>query len=506
MNRAAAKPAAVALTIASVLGLVCTPVLAGPQEIERTIAFIELRQGADPNSLTDDYLKEVQRTFQAENKGDFIFVPTSQILSKLGKTRDQLPRKLTPERRTMLSEARKKGIEYLDRADAANAIEALGAAASKYRSALAAPGADDKLRAAYLDILANLATAHILAKQDDKAADVFRLVVTTFGLKANITDDMYRPDVVEVFKKVVAEVKRLDKGKIEATSTPSGAKIIVNGAGRGETPGTVDDLIPGIYSVHMEKDNVTSMLHRVRVQGGKTTRVTFDLALESHLVLEDGAAGLSYKDLDETQGRVSVDGLAIGKTLGVNLVVAIGVIERKLVTYVIDTAKGEVVGSGKTNVPQVGLSKRAVTNVMETIKGKAGTGPTEPWYTYKPGLYVAGGGLVALTIGLIYMPALLSGKTFYQCPDETQLCANPSPLFKQKAEDAAASYNGDRVLAITGLALGVVLGGVSAWMFYKHSQSGGLASLTELPAPDQMHAMMPPSSFGEQRVVFPLRF
>jgi len=499
-----ARPISAAILIAAIAVLVGPPALAAPTaEVERTIAFVELREGPDANSLTVDYLKEIQRTFQAENKGDYIFVPTGQIKAKVGKNRDQLPRALTPERRAMLSEAKKKGIAYLDRADAANAIKALGTAASKYRAALAAPGADDKLRNEYLDILAQLATAHILAKDKDKAADIFRLVVTTFGLKAKVTDDYYRPDVVEVFKKVVRAVKKMDKGKVDVASTPLGARIIVNGAHRGETPGTVPDLIPGVYSVHLIHNSDTSMLHRVRVDGGKTTKVHIDLPLESHLVLEEGTVGLSYKDLDEAKQRVPIDALSVGRTLGVNLVVATGVVDRKLVTFVIDVGNSRVLRSGATRVPQVGLSKRAVTNVMTTIKG-GGKTISEPRYTYKPGLAVAGGSLVMLVVGLIYSPALLSGKIFYQCPDVEQPCGAPSPQYKSAAEEAAASYNSDRAIAGVGLGLGLALAGVSGYLFYRYTHSGGLA-MGPVPSPDAMHAVLPPSNFGEQRVVFPLR-
>ena len=496
-------PALVAsLVLAAVFLAVASPALAVESEVERTIAFVELREGPDSSSLTVDYLKEAVQTFKGANKGDYIYVPMSQLTEKIGKNRDQLPRALTDERRTMLSEAKKKGIAHLDRADAVNAIKALGSAASKYRAALAAPGADDKLRKEYLDILAQLATAHILAKEKDKAEDVFRLVVTTFGPGARVTDDYYRPDVVEVFKKVVKDVQGLEKGKIDVASTPLGAEIILNGAQRGKTPGTVDDLIPGVYSLHLVQGSKTSMLHRVRIDGGKTTKVHIDLPLESHLVLDDHTVGLSYKDLDETKQRVPIDGLSLGRMLEVNLVVVVGVMDRKLVTYVIDVSHNRVTRSSATRVPQVGLSKRAVQRVISTIMG-SGESAHPPWYTYKPGWYVAGGGVVALGLGLAFS-GYLGSKDFYLCPDPESQCANPSESFRTKADEAASSYLTKRYLSVTGLVLGLALGGVSGYMFYQRANAGSIAS-GPIPPPPTMHAALPPLHFGEQPTTFALQ-
>ncbi|GEM_PF-2775268 len=473
---------------------------AAESEVERTIAFIELREGPDSSSLTVDYLNEIERVFKSENKGDYIFVPRTQIIDKIGKSSDQLPRALTDERRTSLAEAKKKGIAYLDQADAVNAIKALDAASSKFRAALAAPGADDALRKDYLDILAQLAFAHILAKEKDKAEDVFRLVVTTFGPSAPITTDHYRPDVVEVFRKVVGDMQKLDKGKVDVASTPLGAKIILNGAERGKTPATVKDLIPGVYSLHLVQGSQTSMLHRVRIDGGKTTKIHIDLPLESHLVLEDGIVGLAYKDLDEVKQRVPVDALALGRKLEVNLVVATGVVDRKLVTYLIDVSHNRVTRSSSTRVPQVGLSKRAVTHVIKTIMG-GGESPHPPWYSYKPGLALGAGGIVALGIGSV-MALAYGQKTFYPCPNVEEKCANPDAnKYLQDAKDAQSSH--DTMQAVAGglVVVGVALVGTAGYLFYKHSTSSTIA-LEDLPPPGSMHAFLPPGDFGSRATTF----
>jgi hypothetical protein len=257
-------------------------------EVERTLAIVELRAGPDPNSQNADYLKEVEASFKEENSGDYILVTGDKVVEKLRRDRDQVPGALTDERRTQLAEARKKGIDYLDNADAANAIKALTAAEAKYRAALAAPGADDLLRKQYLDVLAQLATAYVVAKDRDAAAEVFRTVITTFGLKAPITDDNYRPDVVELFKTIVKEVQKLNKGSLEVASTPPGARIVLGGNDRGATPATVPDLVPGVYSLRLQQGTATSLLHRVKIGGGSTAKIAIDVPFESHLIRGQG--------------------------------------------------------------------------------------------------------------------------------------------------------------------------------------------------------------------------
>ena len=363
-----------ALSLVALATCIAAPVAAAEHDIERTLAIIELRGGTDQNSLTVDYLREVMAAFKEENTGDYILVPGEKIAEKMGRNRDQVPGAVTDERRKALAEAKQKGIAFLDNADATNAIKALQAAESKYRATLAAPGADDGLRKEYLDVLAQLATAYVVAKDRDAAAEVFRVVITTFGLKARITDDNYRPDVVDLFKSVVKEVNQLQKGAVDVASTPIGAHIILGGIDRGATPLMISDLIPGIYTLRLQQGANTSMLHRVKINGGATTKIAIDLPFESHLVLEDKNVGLSYTDLEAAKARVQLDATALGRDLGVNMVCVIGVIGENLVSYVVDVGQSKVERSAIVKVPGVGTSKRAVTPRADHDSGREDAG------------------------------------------------------------------------------------------------------------------------------------
>lgn len=471
------------------LAACAAPAFAVERDIERTLAIVELRAGTEQNSLTVDYLRDVIAAFKAENTGDYILVPADKIAEKLGRDRDQVPGAVTDERRKTLAEAKQKGIAYLDNADASNAIKALQAAESKYRATLAAPGADDGLRKEYLDVLAQLATAYVVARDKDAASEVFRGVVTTFGLKANITDDNYRPDVVELFKSVIKDVNQLQKGSVEVSAASPGSRIILGGNDRGATPTTIPDLIPGVYTLRLQQGNSTSMLHRVKVSGGKTTKIAIDLAFESHLVLEDHHVGLSYADLEAAKGRVLVDAAVLGRDLGVNMVCVVGVIDQNLVSFVIDVGQNHIERSDVIKVPGVGTSKRAVARVLTTIVGEKtpeGTLPppvehkpvARPWYKNYPAVAVAGGAVIALAVGLAYSGSL----------------SGADQVVKTQAEKD--TIESDRKIAGVGLGLGGALGITAAVLFVLGNGNASADAGTHAAHTTQDMALPPPLGLG----------
>lgn len=466
-------------------------------EVERTMAIVELRSGETADPLTSKYLAEIVAAFKEEAAADVILVDGKTTADKVRKDREQVPSALTDERRGQLGEARKRGVDLLDNADFQGAIKALGAAEGRYRAALASPGADDKLRAEYLDVLAQLATAYVAAGDKAAATDVFRTVITTFGLKAKVTDDNYRPDVVQLFQAEVKKVEKMPKGSVEVTSNPAGAHIILGGNDRGATPFTVTDLIPGNYGVRLQAGAMSSMLRKVKVDGGQVAKISSDIAFESHLALEEDHVALMYADLKSAEGRLLVDSVAIGKDVEVNLVCVVGVIDGKLISYLIDVSGNRIVRfANDVKVPKVGISKRAVNRVVVTILGDKADknvaeaplpGAGNAWYKSKPGLIAAGGALVALGVGAAFAGHLnLSGIKAYYCADPSAPCsgyqtaANKS-LYSSQVADFQSSEQTKATISGVGLGAGVVLAGVAGYFFWAESNKTDSAQAT-LPA------------------------
>ncbi len=471
-------------------------------EVERTLCIVELRNGLEANGLTADYLKEVVTSFQEDNNGDYILVAGDKAAEKLRKDRDQVPGALTDDRRAQLTDARKKGVAFLDNADTANAIKALQAVEAKYRAALAAPGADDKLRKEYLEVLAQLATAYVVAKDKDAASEVFRTVITTFGLKANVTDNDYRPDVVALFKSIVKEVNGMQKGSVEVTSVPAAARIILGGNDRGAAPMTVADLIPGTYSLRLQQGTSTSLLHRIKVTGGVISKIAIDLGFESHLVIDEKSLALGYADLDKAGQRVQADAIELGKQLEVNMVAVVGVVDGKLVSYLIDVGKGQIVRTNNVAVPNVGISKRAVGKTMVTILGARAeknqavggspAGSSSAWYTSIPGWACAGVGVVGLGLGFAKMSTTLG--------DGTSVSNFGSPTVHTQAEQDSVKSN--RTLSGVGFGLGVVGLAAAGVLFAMQGKSAPASAAMMMPQPGQLADILPPLSFGQGPVTF----
>lgn len=459
--------------------------LAADGDVERTLAIVELRTGEEADPLTGKYLAEITAAFREESPGDIILVDGKTTAEKVRKDRVQVPTALTDDRRAGLTDARKKAVDLLDNADFQGAIKALNAAEAKYRAALAAPGADAKLRDEYLDVLAQLATAYVAAGDKAAASEVFRVVITTFGFKAKVTDDNYRPDVVELFKAEVKKIEKMPKGSVEIASTPSGARIILGGNDRGATPSTVPDLIPGVYGLRLQAGAETSMLRNVKVDGGAVAKVAVDLGFESHLALEDDRVGLKYGDFKSAEARVVQDAVAIGKDLDVNLICAVGVIDGKLASFLVDVASGKLVRSaGEVKVPKVGISKRAVNKVIVTILGEKADknvaepttpGATRPWHGSTMGWVAAGGAVAMLGMGVGLSSYLdLSSVKAYYCADPSKECTGAYTAANKAeygtiVEDFKSSAQTKATLSGVGLGLGVALAGVAGWLFYNET-------------------------------------
>jgi hypothetical protein len=428
--------------------------------------------------------------FSAKHGYDYIRVFKKTLMMKLGKGQEQVPGPLTDARRQGLEESKKQGVTYLDQADHVRAIQSLSAVEAKYRAALSAPGADDALRRNYLDLLAQLATAYVIGGDKDKAADVFRLVIITFGSDAPVTDDEYRPDVVAVFSQVKSEVAKLEKGAIDVASTPLGAQIILNGDAKGKSPFQIKELVPGTYTLRLQRGASTSMLHRIRVDGGKVSKIHIDLPFESHLVRDEQGVGLQYSDLKAANKRIPLDAMTIGRLVGSNLVVVCGVFDGKLMTSLVDINENRVVRSSSVRVPQVGISRRAVERVVTTIVG-GGTGDVyagkKKWYQNIPAVVTGGVGILSLGISALYWGDMKTGDI---------------PVATQKEADEVKS---NQAVGGTLLTLGLLSGITSGVLFYLDVKKGKSTAASELRRQFASGVVaLPPSGFGSENVSFVL--
>lgn len=500
------------LLLVSVSVLGARPLLA-ESDVEKTLAIVELRGGAAADERNSKYLRGVTEALRKEKSADLLLIDGQEAADTLRKDRNQLPSALTDERRSQLAEVRKRGTSLLDKADFQGAIKALNEAEGKYNTAVQAPGADAKLREEYLDVLMQLATAYVAAGDKGGAGETFRTVISTFGFKAKVTEDNFRPDVVELFKAELKKAEKAGKGSVEVTSTPPGAHIILGGNDRGTTPTTVADLVPGRYDLRLQLGNNSSLLRRVKIESGGLVKLSINLDVEAHLLIEDTHVGLAYADLGAAEARLAADAAGLGRDIKADWVCAVGLFDGKLAAFLVDVATGAVVRSVKdVKVPAAALSDKAISRAVVTILGERASAETKSvaagaggasagkWHQSVPGWVAAGASVAMLGMGLAFSGNLGDVKAYY-CADPSVDCgaANYNVKYQSNVDSFTADYKTKQTLSGVGLGSGVVLAGVAGWFFWREANKDGLAMMT-VPDPQGRTILarvaLPPLSLG----------
>ncbi|WP_457637788.1 PEGA domain-containing protein [Oceanithermus sp.] len=153
-------------------------------------------------------------------------------------------------------------------------------------------------------------------------------------------------------------------GTLDVSSSPSGAKVYINGSYRGRTPLTLG-LNPGSYDVEIRLDGYQTYRARVRVQAGKTSRLSPRLAR----VVTTG--NLSVNSLPQG-AEVYVDGSYRGRTpLNVSLNEGTYDVELRLPGYETYVARVRV-RSGKTSRLAPRLQPVVTTGTLEIYSTPSG--------------------------------------------------------------------------------------------------------------------------------------
>ncbi len=70
-----------------------------------------------------------------------------------------------------------------------------------------------------------------------------------------------------------------ETGTLALNSTPSGARVTVDGTDRGTTPVTIPGLSPGNHTVMLQREGYTTVAREIAITAGRTSPVEIDLAL-----------------------------------------------------------------------------------------------------------------------------------------------------------------------------------------------------------------------------------
>lgn len=92
--------------------------------------------------------------------------------------------------------------------------------------------------------------------------------------------DYYAPSTIQLIEGIRKDVAKARKVRLQVTSAPPGATVLLDGFAAGKTPFEAD-LVPGSYRLQLSLGELTSFVHQVAVVQGE--RQTVDLAFEGAL-------------------------------------------------------------------------------------------------------------------------------------------------------------------------------------------------------------------------------
>jgi len=459
--------------------------------LEPTFTLVELRIGSEDLPKAGDYASEIAR--RVDEEGKFAVLPREEATKRLSASVIGVQSKLGPEARARVKATLEKGNGDLFAASPnfKRAAEQFKAAVLELRDLVEDRGADDGLRKSYLDALVLLATSHMLGGEEAPARDALREVVLSFGFDAKVTDNDYRPDVVELFKGVVAQLKPLKRGTLDVSTIPAaGATLMLNGRPHKTT--RVQDLLPGTYRVRLFSQGQSSLVHVVTIDSGKAVALQVDIGFESHVWTRDGRLGLAYKDDAELRGRLPGDAGTIGRMLNLDYVGATGLTKSgentTLHAFLVGVRKAAIVKEKVEAVRPDIFSKAAAKAAALALtaeaqqKKPAGAGGKQ-WYTSVPGWVAAGVGVIGLGLGIANLSYVM-GK-------EVPASEYDSAKTNQKIGGA-------------GLIIGALGLGAAGYFFATAASGGGDAALApRLPVGERdPAACLPPQSFAYE----PTRF
>ncbi len=194
-------------------------------------------------------------------------VKTVDILTALGGKHRIKPKKFMEEAAKLLSSAQ----EDYSNSDYDAAIEKLKKAESKLRPVLNEEGALDMLIEALVLHGASLA----LNLDDEIATGVFKQAL---ALKPQLELSDEYPDMVkDIFAEARTQTEDSVAGALVIKTSPSGARIYVDGAFRGLSPIMLDNVSPGAHTVIAKLTGFWESIKDVEVNEGEKTKVKFKL-------------------------------------------------------------------------------------------------------------------------------------------------------------------------------------------------------------------------------------
>ncbi len=456
-----------AVAVPAVVLVMAPEARAQDSDLEPSMVFFELYQGAPKANKTRDYVDKVQEEIEQYSK--YSLLARADAYKRIRTTMVTPTKRINDERLRAIEAMVSEGDKLLY-TNPKKAIEVLRKAKVQLKEIVENISLDSKIRKDYFTTQMLLVRSHLDNGNAQKAREIMTEIVRTFEDEYPVTTENYHPRVVNLYKDVFRSLKDQRTATLNITSNPPGCSVYVNGRlMKQKTPFTFKGLYPGAIRVNIRKGELQSMVRKVDVPANGSGKVDIDLEYEAALSFSDDTFGLTFRQESSLRRNMLNYSVRLGRFLEVDYVVLAGVLERggspALVSYQVDVKKKTIVRQRDFGVKANVVSNKRIREMaafLADVNLNATTNVVyQPWYKNILGWSLVGAGVVTAAVSIPFYSTFIDRKDFVE---SNPLNQTPAELL-EKAEEGNSAQTTAGILVGVGSAL--IVGGALAFVFYK---------------------------------------
>lgn len=414
--------------VLAALVVAATVLVPARSQAAKTVVVVDLRLRGQDTALTADAADRLGNLVAPA--ADRQLVTTEAALARMRRMIAVPPQHETTKQLEEIYAEVKRGDELLYTNPAA-AIPVLDEAKKELEKIVERLSVDGTVQEKLFQTQMLLARSHLDNGDKDTAVSIITEIIREYGVREDVTEDNYHPDLVALYRSTAATLEGTRSGSILVdTGDQKGLEVLLNrrrvltAAGApATTPYTIERLIPGDYHVQVRRsEGDVSKIHRVSVPAAGKAEKTIDMAFDQSLTLSDDTIALMFADIGTLEKKLPDYAVRVGRLVETDEVLAVGVIERagarNLFAIRLDVATRKPIKSVQLPLAaKGGPDERQLFSATQVLCGfedapqpagpRISVGGTaapaqEPWYTDWVGWTLVGVGVAAIGVGAYY--------------------------------------------------------------------------------------------------------
>ncbi len=219
--------------------------------------------------------------------------------------------------------------------DPSRAVPVLDTARRELIKILATPPVDDEVNERLFQTHMLLARSHIDSGNSTAAGEVIEDTIRQFGVRADVTDEYYHPNLVELYRQTSARLEHARSALLEVKSADEkeyeillNRSLVLDSKGApATTPYLLANLLPGSYHVQLRRSaEDVSKIHRIVIPDKGRATLTIDMDFDQALYSREDRFGLSFGDSSALRANLVDYASRVGEILEVSEVLVVGLL------------------------------------------------------------------------------------------------------------------------------------------------------------------------------------